>query len=125
MASVTRAFIIGAGTTFAILTAGFGGGLMFAKNIMQPIPPAQARSAADRLPPVRVILPTSAEAAKPPQVPALGPQPAGPSSTADARQPVTELAPPIVPTKDAQQTPERESRTPGSASCRSTQKSYS
>jgi hypothetical protein len=51
MASTTGAFVMGIGTTFAILAAGFGSGLLFGKNTMDPTPPAQSRTAADGLPP--------------------------------------------------------------------------
>jgi hypothetical protein len=67
MASNARLFFAGVGTTFVILAIGFGGGLMLAKTSMEPTAPS--RPVADRLPPVRVILPASAEAATPPEVP--------------------------------------------------------
>jgi len=63
--SNTRIFFAGVGTTFLLIGAGFGSGLMFAKTAMDPA--AQTRiTAADKLPPVRVILPASAEPAPSP-----------------------------------------------------------
>jgi hypothetical protein len=67
MASNTRVFFAGAGTALVILALGFGGGLMLAKTSLEPTGPS--RSVADRLPPVRVILPASADAATPSQAP--------------------------------------------------------
>lgn len=107
MPSTTRAFFIGVATTFAILTAGFGGGLMLANNQMEPAPSAQTRSAAGRLPVVRVILPSSAEAARPPEAPAVTAQLEGASQPVAVAQPVAELSP-VDPTKAAQQAPEKD-----------------
>ena len=59
----------GIGTTFVVLAAGFGGGLMMAKSALKEPSSYQTRAAVEALAPVRVILPTSAEAAQPPQVP--------------------------------------------------------
>lgn len=69
MASNTRAFFVGVGTTFAVLAVGFGGGIMLAKGAMEPSPSAAVRST-PILSPVRIILPASADAAQPPQAPA-------------------------------------------------------
>jgi type IV secretory pathway VirB10-like protein len=107
MASTTRAFFVGVGTTFIILTAGFGGGLILAKNVMEPTPPGQTRSALAGLPPVRVILPASAEAAQPPQTPAVSPQPTGEAQAVAAPERAAELSPPIS-TQEVQRTPEKE-----------------
>jgi type IV secretory pathway VirB10-like protein len=77
MASNTRAFFVGVGTTFVILAIGFGGGLLLAQNVMEPTHSVAARSTAGSLPtPARVILPSSAEAAPPPQPSAAAPEPA-------------------------------------------------
>ena len=77
MASNTRAFFVGVGTTFVILAIGFGGGLLLAKNAVEPTLSVAARSTAGSLPtPARVILPASAEAAQPPQPSAAVPEPA-------------------------------------------------
>jgi len=59
-----RIFFAGVGTAILLIGAGFGGGLMMAKTTMQSTRPSRTM-AADRLPPVRVILPASAEAAPP------------------------------------------------------------
>ena len=93
MTSTTRIFFIGVGTTLAILSAGFGGGLMFAKNAMEQPRSANIRSAADRLPAVRVVLPTSAEAAQPAQAPAASTQLASFAQPAASPEPVAERPP--------------------------------
>lgn len=59
MSSSARIFFAGVGTTFATLAVGFGGGLMLAKTAVYDSP-AQARANSPR-PPVRMVLPTSAE----------------------------------------------------------------
>jgi type IV secretory pathway VirB10-like protein len=90
MVSNTRAFFGGVGTTFIILAIGFGGGLLLAKNVMEPTLSVAARSTAGSLPmPARIILPASAEAAQPPQRSAAAPEP----------------APQVTPTKEIQQPP--------------------
>jgi outer membrane biosynthesis protein TonB len=79
MATTTKAFIAGIGTTFVVLAIGFGGGLMMAKSALKEPSGYQARAASEHLGPVRVILPNSAEAAQPPQLPqqvATPPEPA-------------------------------------------------
>ena len=79
MASNARVFLAGVGTTFVILAIGFGGGVMLAKTAMEPS--VSSRLIADRLSPVRIILPASAEAAMPPQPPvelAAAPEPSSP-----------------------------------------------
>jgi hypothetical protein len=63
MASNAIAFFAGIGTTFAILTAGFGGGLVFTKAAFDHRP-APNRADPGPVPPVRVILPAYAEAAR-------------------------------------------------------------
>jgi type IV secretory pathway VirB10-like protein len=68
MASNARSFFAGVGTTFVILSFGFGGGLLMANSALKT-PTQQSRSSAELLNPVRVILPTTAEAAQPPQMP--------------------------------------------------------
>jgi hypothetical protein len=65
MASNARVFFAGVGTTFVILAVGFGGGLMLAKTSLEPSRPS--RSVVDNLPPARVVLAASAEAATPSQ----------------------------------------------------------
>ncbi|UPK02233.1 hypothetical protein [Bradyrhizobium sp. 170] len=93
MASNARAFFTGVGTTFVILAVGFGGGLMLAKTAMEPTAPS--RPVVDGLPPARVILPASAEAAMPPQPPA---------ETAATSEPSL----PITPVKEVQPVPEKQ-----------------
>jgi len=78
MATSTKAFFAGIGTTFVILAAGFGGGLIMAKSVVKEPAGYQTRAAkSDALSAVRVILPNSAEAAQPPQQPAASPEPIG------------------------------------------------
>jgi hypothetical protein len=69
MATSTGAFFAGIGTTFVVLAVGFGGGLILANSALKEPSGYQARAASEALSPVRVILPTSAEAAQPPQQP--------------------------------------------------------
>jgi hypothetical protein len=111
MASSARIFFAGVGTTFVILAIGFGGGLMLAKTAMEPAAPS--RSLVDRLPPARIILPASAEAATPSQQP--GDAGAGADEGRATRQqaPHQAVAPsdapaPTVPVKEAQQAPEKD-----------------
>jgi hypothetical protein len=87
MATNMGAFLVGVGTTFAILAVGFGGGLMMAKTAVEPRAEQQARAPREAVQPVRVILPASAEPAQPPQ----------PSTTTVADQPM----PPPPPIKEA------------------------
>ena len=109
MASTTRAFLMGVGATLLIAGVALGGGLMFAKNMMDPTHSAPGRSAASQLPPARVVLPTLAEAA-------AQPTPAAPAR----REPVSAPAPTPAATvqpesagqptqvKEVQATPERD-----------------
>src|SRR5215207_2020157 len=66
MASSASIFFAGIGTTFVIIGAGFGGGLIFANSAVHHVP-AQTRASSRLIDPVRVILPTTAEAAEAPQ----------------------------------------------------------
>jgi hypothetical protein len=77
MATNTGAFFAGIGTTFVVLALGFGGGLMMAKSALKEPGGYQTRAASSSAA-VRVILPTSAEAAQPPQQPQVSslPEPA-------------------------------------------------
>jgi len=61
MSSSARIFFAGVGTTFVILAAGFGGGLMMAKSAVYDAP--QTRAPLLPPPPVKTILPPSAEPA--------------------------------------------------------------
>jgi hypothetical protein len=74
MASNARIFFAGVGTTFVILGAGFGGGMLMAKSALKEPVGYQARAASELPTPVRVILPTTAEAAQTPQLPQNAPQ---------------------------------------------------
>jgi type IV secretory pathway VirB10-like protein len=65
MASSARIFFAGIGTTFIIIGAGFGAGLIFANSAVHNVP-AQTRASSPLVDPVRVILPTTAEAAEAP-----------------------------------------------------------
>lgn len=62
MVSSARIFFAGIGTTFIIIAVGFGGGLMFAKSALHDTP--TVAKVAKAIDPVRVILPTTAEAAE-------------------------------------------------------------
>jgi hypothetical protein len=74
MASSARIFFAGIGTTFIIIGAGFGAGLIFANSAVHNVP-AQTRASSPLIDPVRVILPTTAEAAEAPQLRAAVSQP--------------------------------------------------
>jgi hypothetical protein len=78
MATTASVFLIGMGTTFIVLGAGFSGGLFLANSALRPSPGQQAGAPAEAPSPVRVILPASAEAAQPPQFPAIAPERASP-----------------------------------------------
>ena len=97
MATRAPTFFAGVGTTIVILAAGFGGGLMMARTTLEPNVAASGRSVTDRLPPARVVLSASAEAA--------------PREAQVAAVPVPEAAPPaplLVQTHDVQATVEKE-----------------
>jgi len=98
MATRATTFFAGVGTTIVILAAGFGGGLMMARTTLEPNVAASGRSVTDRLPPARVVLSASAEAATPREAQV-------------AAVPVPEAAPPaplLVQTHDVQATVEKE-----------------
>jgi hypothetical protein len=67
MTSSARIFFAGVGTTFIILAVGFGGGLIMANSALKEPTGYQVKAKAEPSSPVRVILPTSAEAAQPAQ----------------------------------------------------------
>jgi glycosyl transferase family 4 len=67
MASNAGIFFAGLGTTFIILGAGFGGGLMMATSALKEPVGYQKHTSDEPPPPARVILPSTAEAAQPPQ----------------------------------------------------------
>jgi type IV secretory pathway VirB10-like protein len=89
MASNVAVFFAGVGTTFIILGAGFGGGLMMATSALKEPTGYQNRGSPEPPSPARVILPSTAEAAQPPQ-------PSQQIATAP------EPPPPLQPVKGAQ-----------------------
>ena len=95
MSSNARIFFAGVGTTFAILAVGFGAGLMMASSTLPDT--GKAGSTSERLAPVRVILPASAEPAQPLQA-------GQPTTTAI---PVPESQPPAPQVKEVQAPPEK------------------
>jgi outer membrane biosynthesis protein TonB len=68
METSTRNFFAGVATTFVILGVGFGGGLLMANNALKEQAPYQ-KNRVEQASPVRVILPTTAEAAQAPTLP--------------------------------------------------------
>jgi type IV secretory pathway VirB10-like protein len=111
MASSARIFFAGVGTTFFILAIGFGAGLMLAKTAVEPAAPS--RSLVDRLPPARIILPASAEAATPSQQPEDARAVADEGRATQQRvlhQAVaaSEAPAPTAPVKEVQQAPEKD-----------------
>ncbi|MBR1192072.1 hypothetical protein JQ634_03900 [Bradyrhizobium sp. AUGA SZCCT0240] len=104
MASNAGIFFAGMGTTFIILSAGFGGGLMMAKSALTESSGYQNRVSAEPPSPARVVLPSTAEAAQPPQEIAAAPQP--PRQIAVGPQPST--LPQIQPVKEAQPPAEKQ-----------------
>jgi outer membrane biosynthesis protein TonB len=95
MASNAGIFFAGVGTTFIILGAGFAGGLMMATSALKEPTEYQNRAAAEPPSPARVILPSTAEAAQPPQ-----------QQIATAPEPP--LPPPPQPVKEVQAPAERQ-----------------
>jgi len=63
--SSARIFFAGVGTTFLILGVGFGGGLFMANSALKE-PAYQSKSRVEQVAPVRVVLPTTAQAAEAP-----------------------------------------------------------
>jgi hypothetical protein len=92
-----RTFFAGAGTAILLIGAGFSGGLILARTAMEPAAVTSNSAVADRLPPARIILPASAEAASPPQPP---------STTVAA--PAADPAPRLIQANEVQQSPERD-----------------
>jgi hypothetical protein len=82
MASNAAIFFAGVGTTFLILGAGFGGGMLMATSALQDSRNSYQAHALEDLPaPIRVVLPASAQAAGPAEAqkkPAPSEQPATP-----------------------------------------------
>ena len=101
MSSKARIFFAGVGTTFVVLAVGFGAGLMMASSTL-PDTARRAGSTFERLAPVRVILPASAEPAQPIQA-------GQPTTTAI---PVPESQPQAQQVKEVQATPEKQVEKP-------------
>jgi hypothetical protein len=91
MASNAGIFFAGVGTTFIILGAGFGGGLMMATSALKEPVGYQKRTSDEPPTAARVILRSTAEAAQPPQ-------PAQQTATA----PEPPLPAPLQPAKEAE-----------------------
>lgn len=97
MASSARIFFAGVGTTFAILAAGFGGGVMLAKSALHD-QPAQTRASAEPPAPARIILAaTAAPAVRAPDPAIAEPksqaEPAHETQAAQAPTPVEKVDP--------------------------------
>ena len=97
MASNAGILLAGVGTTFIILGAGFGGGLLMATSALKEPTGYQNRASQEPPSPARVILPSTAEAAQPPQ-----------PSQQIATAPEPPLPPPLQPVKAAQAPVERQ-----------------
>jgi type IV secretory pathway VirB10-like protein len=91
MASNAGIFFAGVGTTFIILGAGFGGGLMMATSALKEPVGYQKHTSDELPPPARVILPSTAEAAQPP-----------PPAQQTATVPEPPPPPPLQPAKEAE-----------------------
>ena len=102
--SNARMFFAGIGTTILLIGTGFGGGLMLARTAMEPVPPSR-ETAADRLQPVRIILPASAEAAPRPAPPDTKPVVPNPSPPVEHAQP--DVSPPVEVRTEKDKTAER------------------
>jgi hypothetical protein len=99
MASNLRIFFAGVGTTFILLGVGFGGGLMMAKSALEE-PTGDRPRASSELPPARVILPSTTEAALPRQNPK--------EEQLVAASPETAPKPEAQPAKEVVQAPVRQ-----------------
>ncbi|TWC01317.1 hypothetical protein FBZ93_104596 [Bradyrhizobium macuxiense] len=92
MVSRTGIFFAGVGTTFIVLGAGFGGGLLMANSALNAPAGAQTRvSSPAPAEPARVVLPSTAEAAPAPQ-PITQREPTTPE-TVPAQQPQVQPEP--------------------------------
>jgi len=96
MPSNASIFFAGIGTTFLILGAGFGSGMMMANSALKEPNHSQSRTTAEAPTPLRVVLPSSAAAAEPKQPP-------------QQAVPAIEAAAPaqIAPAKEAQALPDK------------------
>jgi hypothetical protein len=102
MASNAGIFFAGVGTTFIILGAGFGGGVMMANSALDKPAEYQTRASAEPQSPARVILPSSAEAAQPAQQPeqfVAAPQPPPQIQPVQEAQPLGEKQAATLDTK--------------------------
>ncbi|MCK1362303.1 hypothetical protein [Bradyrhizobium sp. 199] len=83
-------FFAGVGTTFLILGVGFGSGLMMANSALKDVGRTESRASAEAPSPLRVVLPSSAEAAEPKAPPqqqaASGPAAATPAPIRTERE---------------------------------------
>ena len=100
MASHAGIFFAGVGTTFIILGAGFGAGIMMATSALKDPVGYQKHTSDEPPPPARVILPSTAEAAQPPQ-------PSQQTATAPEPPP----PPPLQPTKEVEPEVQRQVET--------------
>ena len=96
MASNATIFFAGVGTTFIILGAGFGSGLFMANSALKEPASVQARAKEEVPAPIRVVLPSSAQAAEPKPVIQQAEQPAAPTTQA------------LAPVKEVQAAPDKE-----------------
>ncbi|WP_156526934.1 hypothetical protein [Bradyrhizobium sp.] len=93
MASNGSIFFAGVGTTFLILGAGFGSGLFMANSALKEPTGLHSRAKEEVPAPIRVILPSSAQAAEPNLVPQQAEQPVPPSPQAGAPLKEAQVAP--------------------------------
>jgi type IV secretory pathway VirB10-like protein len=92
MASSTRIFFAGVGTTFAILAVGFGGGILMA-NFTLSGTSAQKQASSEPLAAARIVHPNSAE----PALQVAASVPTEPSAAAPPRLATQAAADPTVP----------------------------
>lgn len=105
MASNAGIFLAGVGTTFIILGAGFGGGLMMATSALKEPTGYQKHVSTEPLSPVRVILPSTAEASQPrppSQQIATAPEPPPQQPVKGAQAPVEQQVVEKVDTRKAE-----------------------
>ncbi|HMF66664.1 MAG TPA: hypothetical protein VK602_03545 [Phyllobacterium sp.] len=105
MASNAGIFLAGVGTTFIILGAGFGGGLMMATSALKEPTGYQKHVSTEPPSPVRVILPSTAEASQPrppSQQIATAPEPPPQQPVKGAQAPVEQQVVEKVDTRKAE-----------------------
>jgi hypothetical protein len=93
MASSGSIFFAGVGTTFLILGAGFGSGLFMANSALKDSTGVHSRAKEELPAPIRVILPSTAQAAEPKTVLQQAEQPVPPDPLAVAPVKETQAAP--------------------------------